>query len=117
MGQCMGVDFEAFQSIRQIIQQMIKHVVIVISDDDNTMSLCSIMQLSNFDFFIRSTCSILQLQVDDAQIYAFDQEEQDAIYEKRPWKEDAQLDDKCPGFISVCFGLLRFPFRNLVGMG
>jgi len=31
------------------------------------------------------------VQVDDAQIYAFDQAEQDAIYEKRPWKEDVNF--------------------------
>ena len=30
-------------------------------------------------------------QVDDSQIYAFDQAEQDAIFEKRPWKEAPQL--------------------------
>lgn len=31
------------------------------------------------------------VQVDDSQIYAFDQAEQDAIFEKRPWKEDVNF--------------------------
>lgn len=32
-----------------------------------------------------------QVQVDDATIYAYDQAEQDKIYESRPWKEDAHF--------------------------
>ena len=53
--------------------------------------------LGSFRYFLGSSMVVRMpvvfrcgksLQVDDSQIYAFDQAEQDAIFEKRPWKED-----------------------------